>query len=74
VMNIDIGATFLAAAKVKIPSSMQGVSMLPLLQDKKQGPWRKSLYYHYYEAGDEHNVPKHVGVRTERYKLICQRT
>lgn len=70
VMNIDIGATFLAAAKVKTPSSMQGVSMLPLLQDKKQGPWRKSVYYHYYEAGDEHNVPKHVGVRTERYKLI----
>ena len=70
VMNIDLGATFLAAAKVKIPSSIQGASMLPLLHFKNQNHWRKSVYYHYYESGDEHNVPKHVGIRTDRYKLI----
>lgn len=70
VMNIDIGQTLLAAANVKIPSSVQGESMLPILQDKNRGQWRKSVYYHYYEAGDEHNVPKHVGIRTDRYKLI----
>ena len=70
VMNIDIGQTFLAAANVKAPTSMQGESMLPLLQNKNPRQWRKSVYYHYYEAGDEHNVPKHVGVRNDRYKLI----
>ncbi len=31
--------------------------------------WRHSLYYHYYEKG-EHHVPRHEGVRTERYKLV----
>lgn len=70
VMNIDIGTTFLAAAKAVIPPSMQGESMLPLLAGKNGKQGRKSVYYHYYESGDEHNVPMHVGVRTERYKLI----
>lgn len=70
VMNIDIAKTLLDAAKVKMPSSMQGESMLPLLKGDTPANWRKSVYYHYYEDGDEHNVPKHIGVRTKRYKLI----
>ena len=70
VMNLDIAETLLDAAKVKVPSSMQGESMLPLLKSKKPVVGRKSVYYHYYEDGDEHNVAKHVGVRTDRYKLI----
>ncbi len=70
VMNIDIAETLLDAAKVSIPTSMQGKSMLPLLKGKTPGNWRKSVYYHYYESGDEHNVAKHIGVRTDRYKLI----
>jgi arylsulfatase A-like enzyme len=70
VMNIDIGTTFLAAANAKIPASMQGESMMPILQDRDRSKRRKSVYYHYYESGDEHNVPAHVGVRTEKYKLI----
>lgn len=70
VMNIDIAETLLDAAKINIPSAMQGKSMLPILKSKTPGDWRKSVYYHYYESGDEHNVAKHVGVRTDRYKLI----
>jgi arylsulfatase A-like enzyme len=70
VMNIDIGETFLAAAGINIPADMQGESMLPVLQKKNPAQWRNAVYYHYYEDGDEHNVPKHVGVRNERYKLI----
>jgi arylsulfatase A-like enzyme len=70
VMNIDIGKTFLAAANATIPASMQGESMMPILQERDPGKRRKSVYYHYYESGDEHNVPAHVGVRTDRYKLI----
>jgi arylsulfatase A-like enzyme len=69
-MNIDIGKTFLAAANATIPASMQGESMMPILQERDPGKRRKSVYYHYYESGDEHNVPAHVGVRTDRYKLI----
>ena len=29
--------------------------------------WRKSVYYHYYDRG--HGVPRHYGLRTERYTL-----
>ena len=70
VMNIDIAETLLDAARVNIPVAMQGKSMLPILKSTTPIAGRKSVYYHYYEAGDEHNVPKHVGVRTDRYKLI----
>jgi arylsulfatase A-like enzyme len=70
VVNIDIAETLLDAAKVKIPSSMQGKSMLPLLKGKHPPNWRRAVYYHYYDSDTEHNVAKHVGVRTDRYKLI----
>lgn len=32
--------------------------------------WRKSLYYHYYEYSGAHQVRRHEGVATARYKLI----
>jgi len=66
--NIDFGPTFLDAAGVSVPPAMQGRSLMPLFRGRT-GRWRKSLYYHYYEKG-EHNVPRHYGVRTDRYKLI----
>jgi arylsulfatase A-like enzyme len=71
VMNLDIAETLLDAAKVKIPPDMQGESMLPLFkEDKKSLNWRKEVYYHYYDSGEEHNVAEHIGIRTDRYKLI----
>lgn len=69
VQNIDYAPTFLQLAGVKVPSDMQGVSMLPLLKGKRV-PWRKSLYYHYYEFPDEHNVCRHYGVKNQRYVLM----
>jgi arylsulfatase A-like enzyme len=69
VMNLDIPETLLEAAHVKIPADMQGKRMLPLL-DGKDTTLRKYVYYHYFEDGGEHNVAKHVGVRSDRYKLI----
>ena len=70
VQNIDYAPTILDLAGVKIPSDIQGVSFLPLLEGKKVKNWRKSLYYHYYEYPAEHSVCKHYGVRTDRYSLI----
>lgn len=70
VMNLDMAETLLDAAHVKIPAEMQGTSMLPVWQGKTPADWRKYVYYHYYESGGEHNVAKHVGVRSDRYKLI----
>ena len=67
--NIDFAPTFLDMAGVGIPPEMQGVSLRPLMDGETPPDWRRSLYYHYYERG-EHHVPRHEGVRTERYKLI----
>ncbi|MHC4133250.1 MAG: sulfatase/phosphatase domain-containing protein, partial [Planctomycetota bacterium] len=32
--------------------------------------WRDAMYYHYYEYPAVHDVKRHYGIRTERYKLI----
>ena len=69
VQNIDYAPTFLQLAGVQVPKDIQGISMLPLLKGKRV-PWRKSLYYHYYEFPDEHNVCRHYGVKDQRYVLI----
>jgi arylsulfatase A-like enzyme len=69
VQNIDYAPTFLEVAGVPSPAEVQGRSLLPLL-GKDDVAWRDAIYYHYYEHGGEHQVPRHEGVRTARYKLI----
>jgi arylsulfatase A-like enzyme len=70
VSNLDFAETFLDAAGVPVPDDMQGRSLRPLLQGKTPSDWRKNFYYHYYEYPGPHDVQRHYGVRTERYKLI----
>ena len=70
VQNLDYAETFLEAAGVAIPEDMQGQSLVPLLKGETPGEWRDSIYYHYYEYPSVHQVPRHNGIRTERYKLI----
>jgi arylsulfatase A-like enzyme len=68
--NIDNAPTVLDLAGIEVPKTMQGRSVVPLLQGEVPKDWRKSVYYHYYEFGDPHWVEPHYGIRTERYKLI----
>ncbi|MDA8976504.1 sulfatase [bacterium] len=70
VQNLDYAQTFLDMADAKIPGDMQGASLVPLLKGNKPNDWRKSIYYHYYEHPSYHQVPRHNGIRTDRYKLI----
>lgn len=70
IQNIDYAPTFIAAAGLSVPADMQGESLLPLLKGEEVKDWRRSVYYHFYEGGGEHNAPRHEGVRTDRYKLI----
>jgi arylsulfatase A-like enzyme len=70
VQNIDYAPTFLDVAGVKIPSSMQGLSLKNVLQDPAKTLPRNSLYYHFYEYAADHTVLQHIGVRTERFKLL----
>jgi arylsulfatase A-like enzyme len=70
VQNIDLAPTFLALAGVEVPDDMHGESLVPLLRGEDPNDWRESLYYQYYEFPGVHAVPRHYGVRTDRYKLI----
>ncbi len=70
VLNLDFGPTFLDFAGVTKPADMQGESFWKILRGKSDPRWRKAMYYHYFEYPNEHNVIPHIGVRTQRYKLI----
>jgi len=67
---IDFAPTFLEMAGVAVPSEMQGQSLVPLLSGKTPADWRTSLYYRYYEFPLPHRVRPHLGVITDRYKLV----
>ncbi|MBM80130.1 MAG: hypothetical protein CMJ78_05990 [Planctomycetaceae bacterium] len=69
VSNLDFAETFLEIAGTKIPEDTQGRPLVPLMRGKTPKKWRKTFYYHYYEAGG-HGVPIHYGVTDGRYKLI----
>ena len=70
IQNIDYAPTFLDVAGLEVPAEVQGTSLVPLLEKPETAKWRDSVYYHYYEHGGEHQVPRHEGVRNDRYKLI----
>ena len=70
VLNLDLPETFLQIAGLEVPQAMQGRSLTPLLRSESPEDWRTSLYYHYYDYPAIHTVHKHLGVRTQRYKLI----
>jgi arylsulfatase A-like enzyme len=70
VSNLDFAETILDMAGVKVPSDMQGMSMVPVLKGKTPSTWRKEHYYHYYEYPAVHSVKRHYGISTDRYKLI----
>ncbi len=70
VQNLDFAETFLDIAGARIPDDMQGRSIVPLLKGQPVDDWRDSIYYHYWEFPAVHMVHRHIGVRTQRYKLI----
>ena len=70
IQNLDYAETFLDIAGAKIPADMQGTSLVPLLRGQNPKDWRTSIYYHYYEYPSVHMIPRHYGIRTERYKLM----
>ena len=71
IQNIDYAPTFLEAAGVEIPETMQGRSLIPVLKDAGKAPadWREGLYY-FYTGEAVHSVAAHDGVSDDRYKLM----
>ncbi|OWK44418.1 sulfatase [Fimbriiglobus ruber] len=70
VSNLDFAPTFLDAAGLSIPDGVHGHNLKPIFKGEKPADWRKSFYYHYYENPGPHNVERHYGVVTDRYKLV----
>ena len=69
-LNVDIAPTMLELAGIRVPSSMQGRSLVSFLKGEQPENWRKDWLYEYYEYPEAEHVRPHRGVRTERYKLI----
>lgn len=75
VLNIDIAPTLLEIAGVQAPKAMHGASMVQLVAEVPNDPlpikWRDAWLYSYHEFPDiSHNVTKHRGVRTTKWKFI----
>ena len=65
-LNIDIAPTLLDLAGLGVPPAMQGRSLVPILTGASSADWRNDFFVeHLY---DHPEIPKHEGVRGERYK------
>ena len=65
VLNADIAPTFLDLAGVRVPTQMQGKSLVPLLKGKNEG-WRESFLYTYW-PDLIYFIPRITAIRTDRY-------
>ncbi len=70
ITNADFAPTMLGLAGVDAPVDMQGESFLEVLAGDDPDHWRDAVYYHYFEYPAVHEVKRHYGIRTEKYKLI----
>jgi N-acetylglucosamine-6-sulfatase len=68
VLNIDVAPTLLALAGVHAPATMHGQSLLGLLAGRT-AEWRRSFLYEYW-LDLTPRIPRTLGVRTDRWKLI----
>ncbi|MDH7570357.1 MAG: sulfatase-like hydrolase/transferase, partial [Armatimonadota bacterium] len=62
-LNIDIAPTFLDMAGLRVPESMQGRSLRPLLAGAR-GSWRREFLYEYFQERNYPTIPTVIGVRT----------
>lgn len=69
VLNIDVAPTILDLAGVKIPSTMQGRSLGPMLAGDKP-PWRTSFLYEYFKEDWLPGIPTMQAVRTANWKYV----
>lgn len=69
VLNVDFGPTFLEAAGVAVPPTMQGRSFFGLLKGRSTA-WRDAFVYTYFWERAFPQTPTVLGLRTDRYKLM----
>lgn len=69
VQNLDFAPTFMDFAGIDVPEDIQGESFRSVV-NQFSTEWRDYAYYTFYEYPGEHNVKRHYGISTKRYKLI----
>jgi len=71
VLNVDVAPTFLEAAGLPAPESMQGRSFFRLPTDPAAvAGWREAILYEYFFERSFPETPTCIGIRTDRYKFI----
>lgn len=70
VLNIDLAPTLLDLAGIKVPLTMDGVSLKPLILGQKPA-WRKHFFFeHFTSPSPVKYIPRSVGVRTQSKKFV----
>jgi len=69
--NVDFAPTILGLLGVKTPEYMQGRDFSESIVDGNEiAEWDNATYYRYWMHMIHHDIPAHLGIRTDRYKLI----
>jgi arylsulfatase A-like enzyme len=68
VLNVDFAPTLLSLAGLVVPPTMQGRSLLPLLEGISPEGWRTDFFYEHRTLPDL--IPPSEGVRTERWSYV----
>ena len=70
VLNVDLPETILELAGVEVPATMQGRSLVPLL-DGETPPWRQDFFVeHTFTAPPSFVIPQHESLRTAELKYV----
>ena len=69
VLNVDLAPTLLELAGIGTQESIEGSSLVPLLQGDARG-WRTSFVAEYFDEVPFPRIPTWEAVRTTRFKLV----
>lgn len=67
-LNLDLPATFLDWAGVKVPDRYQGHSLEPIVSTAKPDDWRTESFHEHFAV--RQRIPAFEGVRNERFKYV----
>ena len=67
-LNLDLPATFLDWAGVKIPERYQGHSLKPIVENGKPADWRTETFHEHFAVRSR--IPAYEGLRNEQFKYV----